>query len=68
MKYFISALLASMLAISGVATAQVLGVVGWAQGGGANSSSNVSGGGGGGSAGNGFAFQASGANATNLSV
>ncbi len=50
MKYIVSALIASVMAVSGAASAQVLGVVGWAQGGGATSSSSVGGAGGSGAA------------------
>ena len=50
MKYFIASLFAAMLAFSGIATAQTVGVVGWAQGATANSGSIVGGSGGSGAA------------------
>lgn len=50
MKYLISVAIASMLVFTGAASAQVLGVVGWGQGGGATSSSAVGGAGGSGAA------------------
>ena len=67
MKLFISALFASLIAISGAASAQAVGLVGWSQGGGASSSSGVSGAGGGGSAVFGFTQQNSTADASNQS-
>jgi len=67
MKFILSMVFASLIAISGLANAQVIGAVGWIQGGTATSGSGVNGGGGSGAAFAGISGTQTTAGSSNLS-